>query len=76
MEFVNPRQIRRVDFFDDSHLDGIPWIRRWFGDRRYLVIAVGDNASQDKLDEYRSIYPEAVIVRSAEDKAFKAIGAE
>ena len=50
-------------------MDGIPWVRRWLGDKRYdLVILRDATASDDVMERYRQAFPEAKVVKLSEAK--------
>ena len=50
----------------------IPWLRQRLGDLQYEAIAVGNDASEELMDRYRTAFPEAKVVKNNDDEVFGA----
>ena len=53
-----------IDSFEEKRSDeSIPPIRRWFGDKAYEFIVLGEGATDSLVERYRNSFPEALVYR-------------
>ncbi|HKD36306.1 MAG TPA: hypothetical protein VKB78_05880 [Pirellulales bacterium] len=58
-----------LSWVDDDESAGIPWLRHAMGDRGMGMIVLDKSFTDEQLDHYRSVFPEAFIYRTDIAKA-------